>query len=85
MEIALNKESSRKTPTLVAFRDGERHFASEAQTTALRYPQKAVGYLMQIIGRQFDDPQVQLFRKRFPYYDMLKDEERGTVLFKIDE
>ncbi|XP_055866156.1 hypoxia up-regulated protein 1-like isoform X2 [Biomphalaria glabrata] len=85
MEIALNKESSRKTPTLVAFRDGERHFASEAQTTALRYPQKAVGYLMQIIGRQFDDPQVQLFRKRFPYYDMLKDEERGTVLFKIDD
>ncbi|CAL1530056.1 unnamed protein product [Lymnaea stagnalis] len=85
MEVALNKESSRKTPTLVAFRDGERHFASEAQTTALKFPQKAFGYLMQIIGRQFDDPQVELFRQRFPYYDMLKDEERGTILFRVDD
>lgn len=52
---------------------------------ALKFPQKAFGYLMQIIGRQFDDPHVQLYRKRFPYYDMVKDEERGTVLFKVDE
>ncbi|KAH9500372.1 Hypoxia up-regulated protein 1 [Bulinus truncatus] len=85
MEIALNKESSRKTPTIVAFRDGERHFANEALTTAIKFPSKAFGYLMQIIGRHYDDPQVQLYRKRFPYYNMLKDEERGTVLFKMDD
>lgn len=52
---------------------------------ALKFPQKAVGYLLSVLGRQFDDPQVQLYRKRFPQYNLVKDEERGTVLFKIDE
>ena len=37
------------------------------------------------MGRDFDDPQVQLYKKRFPYYDIVKDETRGTVLFKVDE
>uniref|UniRef100_A0A0B7AHG5 Hypoxia up-regulated protein 1 n=1 Tax=Arion vulgaris TaxID=1028688 RepID=A0A0B7AHG5_9EUPU len=85
MEIVLNRESSRKTPTIVAFRDGERHFSSQAENTALKFPQKAVGYLMQVLGRQYDDPQVDVYRSRFPYYTLLKDEDRGTVLFKIDE
>ena len=30
MEIALNKESKRKTPTLVAFHDGERTFGKKS-------------------------------------------------------
>ncbi|XP_035828013.1 hypoxia up-regulated protein 1 [Aplysia californica] len=85
METVLNKESSRKTPTMVAFRDGERHFASQAQTTAIKFPPKAFFYLGQIVGRSYDDPQVELYRKRFPFYNLLKDEERGTVLFKIDD
>ncbi|RUS70581.1 hypothetical protein EGW08_021660 [Elysia chlorotica] len=85
MEIVLNKESSRKTPTLVAFRDGERQFGNEAQSTAVKFPAKAFSYLPLIVGKQFDDPQVELFRERFPYYTMKKDENRGTVLFKTDD
>ncbi|XP_041373562.1 hypoxia up-regulated protein 1-like isoform X2 [Gigantopelta aegis] len=85
MEIVLNTESSRKTRTIVAFRDGERQFANEAYNTGIRFPRKAFSYLTHVIGRDFDDPQVQLYKERFPYYDILKDETRGTVLFKIDE
>lgn len=48
-------------------------------------PKKAYWYLTQIIGKRFEDPQVDLYRKRFPYYDIVKDEERGTPLFKVDE
>ncbi|GFR62018.1 hypoxia up-regulated protein 1, partial [Elysia marginata] len=84
MEIVLNKESSRKTPTLVAFRDGERQFGNEAQSTAVKFPAKAFAYLPLIVGKQYDDPQVALFRERFPYYKMEKDEERSTVLFRTD-
>ncbi|KAK3802292.1 hypothetical protein RRG08_066130 [Elysia crispata] len=85
MEIVLNKESSRKTPTLVAFRDGERQFGNEAQSTAVKFPAKAFAYLPLIVGKQFDDPQVELFKERFPYYTMEKDEARGTVLFRTDD
>ncbi|GFO47003.1 hypoxia up-regulated protein 1 [Plakobranchus ocellatus] len=85
MEIVLNKESSRKTPTLVAFRNGERQFGNEAQNTAVKFPAKAFAYLPLIVGRQYDDPQVELFRQRFPYYSMEKDEGRGTVLFRTED
>ncbi|KAK7462527.1 hypothetical protein BaRGS_00038437, partial [Batillaria attramentaria] len=84
MEIVLNKESARKTKTIVAFRDGERHFANDAYNTAVRFPDKAFWFLTHVIGRHYDDPLVQQYRQRFPFYDkiMVKDDERGTVLFK---
>ncbi|XP_076457852.1 hypoxia up-regulated protein 1-like isoform X2 [Babylonia areolata] len=84
MEIVLNKESARKTRSIVAFRDGERHFANEAYNTAVRFPEKSFWFLTHIIGRNYDDPLVEQFRERFPYYRhiMVKDEDRGTVLFR---
>ncbi|XP_067678637.1 hypoxia up-regulated protein 1-like isoform X2 [Haliotis asinina] len=85
MEIVTNRESSRKTRTMVAFRDGERQFANQAYTTSVRFPRKAFWYLTHVIGRHFDDPQVQLYRERFPFYDLVKDEERGTVLFRTED
>ncbi|XP_071111379.1 hypoxia up-regulated protein 1-like isoform X1 [Haliotis cracherodii] len=85
MEIVTNRESSRKTRTLVAFRDGERQFANQAYTTSVRFPRKAFWYLTHVVGRHFDDPQVQLYKERFPFYDLVKDEERGTVLFRTED
>lgn len=52
---------------------------------AVKVPKNAYWYLTQIIGKRFEDPQVELYRKRFPYYDIIKDEERGTPIFKVDE
>ena len=54
---------------------------------AVRFPAKAFWFLTHIIGRNYDDPLVQQFRERFPFYKdiMVKDEERGTVLFKENE
>ena len=52
---------------------------------AVKFPAKAFAYLPLIVGKQFDDPQVELFKERFPYYTMEKDETRGTVLFRTDE
>jgi hypothetical protein len=53
----------------------------------IKFPNKAFWFLSHIIGRNFEDPLVQQFKERFPYYGsaMIKDEERGTVAFKAHE
>lgn len=85
MEIVLNEESDRKTSTIVALRNGDRFFGKAAEGQAVKFPKQAFWYLTNIVGRKFDHPDVKLYRERFPYYNMVKDEERGTVLFKMDD
>ncbi|XP_030745877.1 hypoxia up-regulated protein 1 [Sitophilus oryzae] len=84
MEIALNKESKRKTPAIISFRDNVRLFGEDAQTLGLRFPKQAYGYLLDLLGKSIDHPLVKLYQRRFPYYDIIADEERGTILFKQD-
>ncbi|CAG9762945.1 unnamed protein product [Ceutorhynchus assimilis] len=85
MEIALNKESKRKTPAVISFRDNVRLFGEDAQTIGLRFPKQAYSYLLDLLGKSIDHPLVQLYQKRFPYYEILPDQERGTIVFKQDE
>ncbi|XP_039961742.1 hypoxia up-regulated protein 1 [Bactrocera tryoni] len=82
MEIALNKESKRKTPALLAFRDGVRTFGEDGMTVGIREPAAAYGYLLDLLGKTIDNPIVDLYRKRFPYYEILGDPERNTVIFR---
>lgn len=84
MEIALNVESKRKTPFVVSMNGDERLFGDPALNVAVKKPSKAYIYLSHIIGKKFDSPAVELFRKRFPFYKLIKDEERGTVIFSDD-
>ncbi|KAH0539477.1 hypoxia up-regulated protein 1 [Cotesia glomerata] len=85
MEIALNKESKRKTATMIAFREDERVFGEDAQIVAAKYPTKNFQYLVDLLGKPIDNPIVQLFRKRFPYYEIVADEERNTIAFKFND
>ncbi|XP_037041018.1 hypoxia up-regulated protein 1 isoform X2 [Bradysia coprophila] len=85
MEIALNKESKRKTPTVIAFRDGARIFGEDAQTMGLRFPSNTFFYLFDLLGKTVDNPIVELYRKRFPYYEIVGDAERNTVVFKSED
>lgn len=62
MEIALNKESKRKSPAVLAFRDGVRSFGEDAQTVGVREPSSAYGYLLDLLGKQVDNPIVDLYR-----------------------
>lgn len=50
----------------------------------MKFPKKAFWYLTHLLGKTYDDPQIQQYMKRFPYYTIEKDEERGTPLFKSD-
>lgn len=84
MEIALNKESKRKTPAIIAYRDGQRLFGEDAATVGLRFPTNSFHYLLDLLGKSVDNPIVKLYQKRFPYYNIEADPERKTVVFKID-
>ncbi|XP_018328406.1 hypoxia up-regulated protein 1 [Agrilus planipennis] len=85
MEIVLNKESKRKTPTVVSFRDNVRTFGEDAQTVGTRFPSNSYAYLLELLGKDINHPLVKLYQKRFPYYNIVEDPQRGTVLFKHDE
>jgi hypoxia up-regulated 1 len=85
MEIALNPESKRKTAVAVSLLDGERAFGGDALGNCVRYPKSCYFYLLDLVGKKYDHPQVELFRTRFPYYDMKPHPERGTVLFQHDD
>lgn len=62
MEIALNRESKRKTPAILAFRDNVRTFGEDAQTIGIREPSAAYGYLLDLLGKTIDNPIVDLYR-----------------------
>lgn len=38
-------------------------------------------YLMDIIGKKIDNPLVELYKKRFPYYNIKATEDRNSVIF----
>ncbi|XP_037084607.1 hypoxia up-regulated protein 1-like isoform X2 [Pollicipes pollicipes] len=84
LDIALNRESKRKTPAAVALRDGERIFGEDALTTAVRFPALGYQYLLPLAGKLLTNPAVQRFAARFPHYQLEKDAGRGTVLFRHD-
>ncbi|XP_029040546.2 hypoxia up-regulated protein 1 isoform X2 [Osmia bicornis bicornis] len=85
MEIALNKESKRKTPVTIAFRNGERSFGEDAQVVGIKSPKNSFSYILDLLGKSIDNPLVQLYQKRFPYYDIISDEERKTIAFRLDQ
>ncbi|XP_055642107.1 hypoxia up-regulated protein 1 [Toxorhynchites rutilus septentrionalis] len=85
MEIALNKESKRKTPSAIAFRGSDRVVGEDAQTIGVRFPANSFAYLIDLLGKTIDNPMVELYRKRFPHYDIVADPKRKTVVFKIGE
>jgi len=84
MEIVLNKESKRKTPVAVSFRNEERTFGEDAFAVGVKFPPNMYFYLLDLLGKKIDNPLVQLYQKRFPYYKIVEDPERKTVLFEHD-
>lgn len=85
MEMALNKESKRKTPSVISFRNKERLFGEDAQNMGVRFPANSYGYLFDLLGKTIDSPIVELYKKRFPYYEIIGDKTRNTVIFRNGE
>jgi len=51
----------------------------------IRYPKYGYRYLLDVLGKHYDNPLVQLYKNRFPHNNLIKDDDTGMVLFKHDE
>ncbi|MBN3293349.1 HYOU1 protein, partial [Polypterus senegalus] len=85
MEIALNKESRRKTPVAVCLKENERLFGDGAMGVSVKNPKVVFRYFQDLLGKELGNPLVELYQKRFPEHQLVKDESRGTSLFKISD
>nr|AKG51639.1 hypoxia up-regulated protein [Artemia sinica] len=82
LEVALNKESKRKTPVAIAFRNGERTFGEDALTVGVRFPKNCYTHLTDLLGKTVDHPSVKRYQEMFPYHEIVPHAERQTVMFK---
>jgi molecular chaperone DnaK len=66
--VITNSEGSRITPSVVAFAEnGERLVGQIARRQAVTNPENTVFAIKRLIGRKFDDPEVQKAAKVLPY------------------
>ncbi|RUS14370.1 heat shock protein 70 family, partial [Jimgerdemannia flammicorona] len=81
LDVALNRDSKRKTQSVITIRGEERFYGSDAGT---RYPQNTYYNLKNLLGRLYDDKHCQEYRHRF-VNNMIKDSVRGTAVFQHNE
>src|ERR1700682_4280880 len=66
--VIVNQEGSRLTPSVVAIaKDGERLVGQVAKRQSVTNPENTVFSIKRLMGRKYDDPEVQRTIKSVPY------------------
>uniref|UniRef100_A0A8D0EHC7 Hypoxia up-regulated protein 1 n=1 Tax=Strix occidentalis caurina TaxID=311401 RepID=A0A8D0EHC7_STROC len=52
---------------------------------SIRTPKVAFRYFQDLLGKRIDNPHVALYQSRFPEHELVKDEKRQTVIFKLSQ
>ncbi|CAG8741863.1 16987_t:CDS:2, partial [Racocetra fulgida] len=81
LDIVLNRDSKRKTPSVLTIRGEERIYGTDA---GARFPFNTYFSLKQIIGRLADDEYAKAYQSIFPN-KIIPDPLRGTILFQHNE
>ena len=82
--VLANREGSRTTASIVAFtEEGDRLVGQIAKRQAITNPQNTVFAVKRLIGRKFDDPEVQRAREILPY--PLVEAANGDVKLRRDQ
>ncbi|KAG0170074.1 hypothetical protein DFQ28_002523 [Apophysomyces sp. BC1034] len=84
LDVALNKDSKRKTQAVVTIRDSERIYGSDAISLAGRFPHLTYFNLKSIVGKTYNDKHSIEYRQRF-VNNMIADPHRNTPLFRHNE
>ncbi|KAH0785061.1 cytoplasmic heat shock protein 70 [Histomonas meleagridis] len=94
VEIIQNDEGHSTTPSVVSFTSDQRLVGSEAKYAEPFYPESTIFDVKRLIGRKFDDKEVQFDKKNWPFKvvpdannrPMIKVETNGEVnLFSPEE
>ncbi|XP_071952396.1 heat shock cognate 71 kDa protein-like [Antedon mediterranea] len=67
VEIIANDEGNKKTPSFVAFTDSERLIGDAAKNQATRNPANTIFAAKRLIGRRFEESDVQIDMKLWPF------------------
>ncbi|EWC46399.1 glucose-regulated-like protein [Drechslerella stenobrocha 248] len=81
VEILANDQGNRITPSWVAFTDEERLVGDAAKNQAAANPTRTIFDVKRLIGRKFNDPDVQKDIKHFPFNVINKD---GKPAIKVE-
>ncbi|CAF0797182.1 unnamed protein product [Adineta steineri] len=83
VEIILNDQGSRITPSYVAFTaEGERLIGDAARNQLISNPENTVFDVKRLIGREFNDPSVQSDIKNFPF-TIINRKSKPTIAINI--
>ena len=86
IEIIANDQGNRTTPSFVAFTDTERLIGDAAKNQVAMNPHNTVFDAKRLIGRKFNDTEVQADMKHFPFKVVAKDGKPNVqVEFKGEE
>ncbi len=67
--VVENSEGARTTPSMIAFtKDGERIVGQPAKRQAVTNPENTLFGIKRLLGRRFNDPQVQKMREHAPFH-----------------
>lgn len=80
-EIIPNEQGNRTTPSFVAFNDTERLIGDAAKNQVAMNPHNTVFDAKRLIGRKFEDPEVQADMKHFPFKVI---EKQGKPMVKVE-
>lgn len=84
VEIIANDQGNRITPSWVAFTDTERLIGEAAKNQASLNPERTIFDVKRLIGRKFDDPEVQRDIKMVPY-KIVNKEGKPYIQVKIKD
>ncbi len=78
-----NAEGARTTPSMIAFtKDGERLVGQPAKRQAVTNPENTLYGIKRLIGRSFDDPQLEDMKKTAPF--KIVKGENGDACVEVD-
>ncbi len=78
-----NSEGARTTPSMIAFtKDGERLVGQPAKRQAVTNPESTLYGIKRLLGRRFNDPQVQKMKQHAPF--KIVEGENGDAWVEID-
>jgi heat shock protein 4 len=82
IDVITNETSSRPTPSLVSFGEKQRYLGEGAKTLEISNFQNTVCSLKRLLGRNFNDPEVQEYEAKF-INAKLTQAERGEVACSV--